>query len=330
MLTGLANLGVAMKHFFATLQAAEKALWHSHFWLCASAKCSRFKSGTSRSDTKALSKRTFSAACLTVPLFSAFALGLALDSGATSSQPQVAGASSATNVSVIVELFTSEGCSSCPPAEALLATFEAQQPISHAQVIALEEHVDYWNNLGWVDPFSSSEWTERQQEYAATLGNQNPYTPQIVVNGHTELVGSREQQARQVIEAAAAVARTDVSVTLAQSDKHNAARFDVSVGKIVHGAAGDAPEVWLAITEAGLHSAVSRGENSGKELKHASVVRVLRKIGTADQHKDSSFSRNVSVGLDSGWNRQNLRAVVFVQERKSRQILGAAVAQIEP
>jgi hypothetical protein len=267
-------------------------------------------------------------ATLTVPLFCA--LAFVLGSGAASSQPQAAGASGAPGVPVIVELFTSEGCSSCPPAEALLATLEAQQPISHAQVIALEEHVDYWNNAGWVDPFSSSEWTERQQDYAASLGNKNPYTPQIVVNGHTELVGSREQQARQVIEQAAAAPKTDVSVTPAQSDKHNAARFDVSVGKIVRGAAGDAPEVWLAITEAGLHSAVTRGENSGKELKHASVVRVLRKIGTADQNKDSSFSRNVSVGLGSGWNRQNLRAVVFVQERKNRQILGAAVARIEP
>jgi len=266
----------------------------------------------------------------TVFSFSVLALGMALGPSTTSSQPQVSGASSPAGVPVIVELFTSEGCSTCPPAEALLATFEAQQPISHAQVIALEEHVDYWNSSGWVDPFSSKEWTDRQQDYAASLGNKNPYTPQLVVNGHTELVGSREGQARQVIEAAAAVAKTDISVTPAQSDKHNAARFDVSVGKIVSGAAGDAPEVWLAITEAGLHSAVTRGENSGKELNHASVVRVLRKIGTADQKKDSSFSKNVAVGLDSGWKRQNLRAVVFVQERKSRQILGAAVARIEP
>jgi len=261
---------------------------------------------------------------------SILALGSGLGSRSTSSQPQVSGASSTAGVPVIVELFTSEGCSSCPPADALLAKLEAQQPVSHAQVIALEEHVDYWNDLGWVDPFSGKEWTERQQEYAVSLGNQNPYTPQIVINGHTEFVGSREQQARQAIEEAAAVTPTNVSVTPAQSDKCDAARFDVSVGKVVRGAAGDAPEVWLAITEAGLHSAVTRGENSGKELNHAPVVRELRKIGTADQNKDASFSRHVTVRLDSGWNRQNLRAVVFVQERKSRQILGAAVARIEP
>ncbi len=261
---------------------------------------------------------------------SVLALGFGLASRSSSSQPQVSGAHSTAGVPVIVELFTSEGCSSCPPADALLAKLEAQQPVSHAQVIALEEHVDYWDDLGWVDPFSGKEWTERQQDYAISLGNQNPYTPQIVVNGHTELVGSREQQARHAIEEAAAVTTTNVSVTPAQSDKRDAARLDVSVGKVLHATAGDAPEVWLAITEAGLHSAVTRGENSGSELRHASVVRALRKIGTADQDKDASFSRNVTVALDSGWNRQNLHAVVFVQERKSRQILGAAVARIEP
>jgi hypothetical protein len=255
-------------------------------------------------------------------------VGFTLASPANFSQPQASGEAAGAGVPVIVELFTSEGCSSCPPAEALLVKFESQQPISHAQIIALEEHVDYWNDLGWVDPFSGREWTERQQDYAASLGNRNPYTPQIVVNGHTEFVGSHERQAWQAIGEAAAAPRTDVSVTPAPPDKRNSARFDVSVGKIMHCGPGEAPEIWLAITEAGLHSAVTRGENSGKELNHASIVRVLRKIGIADQNKDSSFRKNVSVGLDSGWKRQNLRAVVFVQENKSRQILGAAAARI--
>ena len=95
------------------------------------------------------------------------------------------------SVPVVVELFTSEGCSSCPPADAFLARLESQQPIPNTQIIALEEHVDYWNSDGWIDPFSGREWTLRQQDYAETLKN-NPYTPQLVVDGHTELVGSRE------------------------------------------------------------------------------------------------------------------------------------------
>jgi hypothetical protein len=265
--------------------------------------------------------------CTTVFL-AALGVVFTLTSPASFWRPQVNGGTDTASVPVIVELFTSEGCSSCPPAEALLAKFESQQPISHTQIIALEEHVDYWNDLGWVDPFSGREWTERQRDYAASLGNGNPYTPQMVINGHAQFVGSRERQAWQAIGEAGAAPKTDVSVTPAPSDKRNAARFDVSVGKIMHGGAGDAPEIWLAITESGLHSAVTGGENSGKELNHASIVRFLRKIGTADENKDSSFTKNVSVGLDSGWKQQNLRAVVFVQERKSRQILGAAAARV--
>src|SRR2546428_644665 len=87
---------------------------------------------------------------------------------------------------VILELFTSEGCSSCPPADALLAKLANEQPLANVQLIALEEHVDYWNDLGWTDPFSSRDWTERQYVYAGALRNGNPYTPQMVVDGAME------------------------------------------------------------------------------------------------------------------------------------------------
>jgi hypothetical protein len=232
-------------------------------------------------------------------------------------------------VPVIVELFTSEGCSSCPPADALLAKLEEQQPVANAQVIALEEHVDYWNNLGWTDPFSAKEWTARQEEYAASLGSQNVYTPQMVINGQSELVGSREQQARQAIEETASRARADVSLAARQSENKGRAQFTVSVGRLVGNKAGDAPEIWLAITEARLHSSVTRGENAGEDLHHASVVRALHKMGVADPSKEISFSGDLSVPLDSAWTRQNLRAVAFVQEKKSRQILGAAAVRVE-
>lgn len=97
---------------------------------------------------------------------------------------------------VIVELFTSEGCSSCPPADQFLAKLEAEQPIQNVEVIALEEHVDYWNNLGWTDPFSSDSATTRQYAYAGAIGNGNAYTPQMIVDGQDEFVGSRERQAK--------------------------------------------------------------------------------------------------------------------------------------
>jgi hypothetical protein len=231
---------------------------------------------------------------------------------------------------IIVELFTSEGCSSCPPADSLLARLEEQQPVAGAEIVALEEHVDYWNHQGWEDPFSAEQWTERQQKYAASRGDQSVYTPQMVVSGHAEFVGSRERTARAAIEQAATQPQTGVSVAPAKSDKRDAEEFEVSVGKLVGNSSGDTAEVWLAITETGLHSAVTRGENAGENLQHAAVVRTLRKVGVADAGKEPSFKAEQSLKLERAWKRQNLRAVVFVQEKRSLRILGAATARIEP
>jgi len=235
-----------------------------------------------------------------------------------------------TGVPVVVELFTSEGCSSCPPADALLARYESQQPVANAQIIALEEHVDYWDELGWVDPFSGREWTNRQAEYATSVGNGNPYTPQMVVDGQTEFVGSRESQVRQVIARAASQPKTRVSVGFRAGEKSGAGTVQIVVDKLASSSPRDEPEVWLAITEADLHSEVKRGENAGRALGHASIVRVLRKVGTAQEDADVAFSQSSPIKLDSRWNIPNLHAVAFVQERKSRRILGAAIVGIRP
>lgn len=262
-------------------------------------------------------------------VFSLFALGSTLHLPAESTRRPLAQNGTPTSVPVIVELFTSEGCSSCPPADTLLAKLEEQQPVANAQIIALEEHVDYWNSLGWIDPFSAEEWTSRQREYAGSLGSGNVYTPQMVINGRAELIGSREQQARQAIESAAARMRAEVSLAAMPTGKNGHADFKVSVRKLAGTKAGDAAEVWLAITETHLHSHVIAGENAGEDLHHASVLRALRKIGVADAGKDLSFSRDVSIALNSKWNRENLRAVAFVQEKKSHEIVGAALVRAE-
>ena len=229
---------------------------------------------------------------------------------------------------VVVELFTSEGCSSCPPADALLARLAEEPLAGNVQLIALEEHVDYWNDLGWADPFSSRDWTSRQYVYSEALGNGNPYTPQMVVDGAVEFVGSQKQKARQAILEAAG--KTKIPVTLEQSNSNGTGteNLSVKVGKLKGTAKRDAAEVWLAITETGLHSAVTRGENAGEDLHHAAVVRSMRKIGEAKADGETSFAGDASVPLEKEWKRENLRAVLLVQEKKSRRILGAAGIRI--
>jgi len=200
--------------------------------------------------------------------------------------------------------------------------------VANAEVIALEEHVDYWNDLGWMDPFSSREWTARQYVYARPLGNGNPYTPQMVIDGQAELVGSNAGKARQLIQQAAGEEKALVSLTQSNSAKSGAADFSAKVGPLTRSTKGDTAEIWLAVTETALHSAVSRGENAGEDLHHAAVVRAMRRIGEAQNAGESSFAGAVSVPLQPEWKRENLKAVVLVQEKKSRRILGAAEIRV--
>jgi hypothetical protein len=241
-----------------------------------------------------------------------------------------AGTNPSARVPVVLELFTSEGCSSCPPADALLARLEEQQPVAGAEVIALEEHVDYWDHQGWVDPFSSAQWTQRQQNYAAGFGDNGIYTPELVINGRRGFVGSHEGDAFRAIAGAVAQSQTAISVTLLRSEKRDYERMKVEVGKLQGAQPGDVAEVWVAITEKALHSAVVGGENSGQDLHHAAVVRWLHKAGTADGNVAAAFAGESDLKLDSGWKRANLRVVAFVQEKRSRHILGAASVRVEP
>jgi hypothetical protein len=227
---------------------------------------------------------------------------------------------------VIVELFTSEGCSTCPPADALLGKLESLHPMEGVSVIALEEHVDYWNQEGWIDPYSSAEWTSRQQQYAAKFKQTGVYTPQMIVDGARQFVGSLELEAEHAIEESANRAKTDVVVTAQEPAADGIRQFRVRVGKLIGNAEGDTAEIWLAVTEQGLSSSVRGGENAGTVLHHASVLRTLHKIGVATTGSESSSAFEVSrpVKFNSSWKQNHLQVVVFVQEKKSRRILGAA------
>ncbi len=230
---------------------------------------------------------------------------------------------------VVVELFTSEGCSSCPPADELLQKLDAQQPVAGAEIIALEEHVDYWNHDGWIDPFSSADWTHRQAAYT-DLFKKDVYTPELVVDGQSQFVGNDERQAELEIDKAARAVKTEVAITPGKPEGKGSQRFTVSVGKLAGNKAGDVAEVWLAVTEDGLHSSVSLGENAGHVLHHVATLRSLHKIGVADAGAaPASFTGEAQVKFNSHWNSENLHVTVFVQEKKSREILGAASTKIK-
>jgi hypothetical protein len=235
----------------------------------------------------------------------------------------------------LVELFTSEGCSSCPPADAFLSELENQQPVPGAEVIALEEHVDYWDQLGWRDPFSSADWTDRQRRYvdALTKGG-GPYTPQMIVNGSVEFVGSRDRTGRSAIEQAARRILIPVQfVRVTGMPGKRAAEVVVEIGASdTHESRGDM-DVWLALAETHLQSSVSRGENAGKELRHASVLRKLQRIGalngkSIESGRITRFAGKVN--YDSAWKPENLHIVTFIQDRRTLQIMGAAQERLQP
>lgn len=215
---------------------------------------------------------------------------------------------------VVVELFTSEGCSSCPPADELLGHLHQDLSAKNIQVIPLGFHVDYWNSLGWKDRFSSADFSQRQERYAQSLKVDGPYTPQMIVDGETEFVGNSATQAQRAISRAASQQElAAVKISVAGADQ-----LAVQVKATGSASAGN---VLLAITEDNLTTNVGSGENGGRTLHHAAVVRELRQIG---QLHDGSFQTNAPLKVEKEWKRENLRAVVFVQEGASGKILGAA------
>src|SRR5258708_4716409 len=215
--------------------------------------------------------------------------------------------------SVVVELFTSEGCSSCPPADALLFQLRQQAQQDGTEIIPLGFHVDYWNDLGWQDRFSSSAYSRRQEQYAHKFALDGPYTPQMVVDGSREFTGSDSSRARSAIAQEATQAQTaDVQLSLS-SDKL-LVRVTSSGGNI----AGDAT---LAITEDNLTTNVGAGENNGRVLRHTAVVREFRTLGKLTQ---GSFQAEIPLTPAKEWKLKDLRNWVFVQVPSTGPIAGAA------
>jgi hypothetical protein len=228
--------------------------------------------------------------------------GCAAGAGPDSDRP-VRAADHAGEGPLVIELFTSQGCSSCPPAEQLLTRLAHEGELAGRRLAPLAFHVDYWNDLGWADPFSVPAWTERQRAYASALGDRRVYTPELVVAGGEGMVGSQEQRVATAI--AAAPAQRAITAT---------AKWEPTRLTVTATAPGDA-DVFVAIWQDATQTAIARGENAGQTLTGDRVVRRLEHVAGPGQ------TAALALPLDPSWQ---VGAVAFAQ-RGDRRIVGATV-----
>lgn len=225
---------------------------------------------------------------------------------------------------ILIELFTSEGCSSCPPADEWVKRLDEVQPVNGAQLIVLSEHVDYWDHDGWKDPYSSSALTARQQDYAHSLGITDVYTPQIILDGYQELHPQNRQQVVDILTKSAGAAMLPVTISAPALAPGEPVFL---TGNIVADGTGQkrAGDVYVAIALDRTETDVLAGENNGKKLTNVAVVKDLVKIGKLEKGK--SFDQPFRVRLWPGAERTNLRVVAFVQEPGAGKVLGAAMTK---
>lgn len=258
----------------------------------------------------------YAAVSLTLPAVILLGAWVFSQAARAAEQPKAANGK---RVPVIVELFTSEGCSSCPPADALLRKLDADQPVEGAEVIILGEHVDYWNYIGWTDRFSSSQFTERQDGYVQSMNLDSAYTPQMIVDGTRELNGTDERGAKKNIAASAQKPKGDLQISLSKKD----GRDDAYTARIT--ASGvDAKvksQLYLAVTENGLESQVNKGENDGRYLRHSGVVRRLSPMAGFDPAKPNE----ATVRIEKDWKPENVRVIAFVQQADRRIVAAVSV-----
>lgn len=222
---------------------------------------------------------------------------------------------SQTRIPVVLELFTSEGCSSCPPADRLLKQLDEQQPVPGVELIVLSEHVDYWNRLGWKDPFSSGEFSQRQEAYAARHNSDDVYTPQVIVDGRFSVVGGDRRALLSAIGSAASSAKISIEAQIEKEGGRSRLRVTVTApdSKFEHAT------LFLAVASNEAHSHVTRGENSGRDLVHVAVAEPLEKI--AQLTPGRPLKRDFLISLpEEGAGK---RVILFLQDNSSAQIVGA-------
>ena len=222
----------------------------------------------------------------------------------------------------VVEMFTSQGCNSCPPAEELLSEIDRDARDRGQPVYALGFHVDYWDHLGWADPYGAPAHTQRQEAYARAFGSRGLYTPQMVVNGTVEFVGSDHRQASSAIKSALAEA---AATSLALSVE------DVAEGtgggrRVVVGYQAERPPeravLNVAVVERGLENDVPRGENAGRRLRQDGVVRAF-----TSAKLDLGRGR-IDIAVPPDLDPRHASVVGYVQNDGDKSIVGAAAVEV--
>ena len=226
---------------------------------------------------------------------------------------------------VVLELFTSQGCSTCPPADRLLS--ELGRGVAAGQVIPLAFHVDYWDRQGWTDPFDSPQWSQRQQRYAHALTGDRLATPQLVIDGHGECVGSRRDEVlSKIAEARAQPPAAAVDLAIGDPGRggaHPRLRVKVTVRVLRQTSSRDL-DLWVALTQSGLVTQVKGGENATATLRDDFVVRRLEKAFTVRGRAGEQRTKELDLALDPSWPLADLAVAAFVQDPSSLVIVGAA------
>jgi hypothetical protein len=223
---------------------------------------------------------------------------------------------------VLVELFTSEGCSSCPPADALLAKLDHVQPIDGAEIIVLGEHVDYWDNLGWHDRFSSHQYTERQSQYCGRLRVEGPFTPQMIVDGTDQFVGNDAAHAVRAIQHAAQNSKIKLILSQPVVDGRKISA-SVSIPATEVQTKGD---LYAALVDPTDSTEVRSGENGGHRLQHVGVVRSLQRVGSLKDIGAKPVSFSLTAPGDAKPNE--MRVVVFAQQSGQGPVVGAVIGAV--
>jgi hypothetical protein len=214
----------------------------------------------------------------------------------------------------VVELFTSEGCSSCPAADEAVIDMAKQYKTN---VFILGFHVDYWNHLGWKDAFSNPDYSERQKQYASSFSLNSIYTPQIVVNGKTEFVGSEKNKLQRAIEKELS---SNITSSIGLSAKENEGKKVMVNFKIANLASSN---INIALVELHAESNVAKGENQGRQLRHINIVRDFKTVDATG--KQNSVYLNIPAGL----SKKDCSVIAFVQDKINMHITDATEASIQ-